>query len=212
MMGAMFVVLDGVDGCGKTTQAERLSAALRAAGRDVLHVREPGSTAVGERVRALLLDPELTMSPQVETLLFAAARRQMLDELVAPALAAGRDVVCERFHASTFAYQGHAGALDSERVMELLTEWSTDPAPDLVLLFELGVDEALRRRGAASDRIEAKGAAYMRRVAEGYGAYVERARARGEVGVHVLDATADVDAVAAAVWAIVAPALQERAR
>lgn len=203
----MFVVLDGVDGCGKTTQTERLAGALRARGRDVLHVREPGTTAVGERVRALLLDPALTMSPEVETLLFAAARRQMLDELVAPALAAGRDVVCERFHPSTFAYQAFAGDLDAERVMALLEGWATDPAPDLTVLFELDVAEALRRRGAASDRIEAKGAAYLERVAEGYLTFADRARTRGDAGVAVVSAAAGPDAVAADVWRHVEPLL-----
>ena len=207
MMGAMFVVLDGVDGCGKTTQAERLTATLQAAGFEALHVREPGSTRVGERVRALLLDPELSMSPEVETLLFAAARRQMLDEIVAPALAAGQVVVCERFHPSTFAYQAIAGDLEPEQVMDLLLDWATAPAPDLVLLLELDVTEATRRRGAATDRIEAKGAAYMQRVEAGYGDYARRAAARGDVSVRVVPAAGDADTVAAAVWQVVEPRL-----
>jgi len=197
----MFVVLDGVDGCGKTTQAERLTAGLRARGREVVHVREPGTTAVGERLRALLLDPALELSASVETLLFAAARRQMLDEVVVPALAAGADVVCERFHASTFAYQGHAGALDSEAVLALLRGWSTEPAPDLELIFTLDVAESLRRRGPASDRIEAKGAAYLEAVADGYRAYA----ARPDVAAVAVDASADPDVVAERVWAAVAP-------
>ena len=208
MMGTMFVVLDGVDGCGKTTQAERLTATLRASGRQALHVREPGSTQVGERVRALLLDPELSMSPEVETLLFAAARRQMLDEIVAPALAAGQVVVCERFHPSTFAYQAIAGDLKPERVMDLLLGWATAPAPDLVLLLELDVAEATRRRGAATDRIEAKGAAYMQRVAAGYGDYARRASERGDASVRVIPAAGAADEVASAVWHVVEPCLR----
>jgi len=172
----MFVILDGVDGCGKTTQAELLCAALgegRPAEEAPLHLREPGSTAVGERVRALLLDRELVLSPEVETLLFAAARRQMLDELVAPALAAGRDVVCERFHPSTFAYQAVAGDLDPDAVLGLLNRWAGTPSPDVILIFELPVEEALLRRGAARDRIEDKGEMYLRRVAEGYRLFAE---------------------------------------
>ena len=190
----MFVILDGVDGCGKSTQASRLVAALAAEcppERAPLHLREPGSTAVGERVRALLLDREHELSPEVETLLFCAARRQMLDELVRPALAAGRDVVCERFHPSTYAYQAIAGGLDPADVLGLLNQWAGDPAPDLILIFELPVEEALARRGASSDRIEDKGADFLRRVAEGYRAY-----AAADHRARCVDATASPEGVA----------------
>ena len=125
----LFVVLDGIDGCGKSTQAKRLAAVLpelRSRGRSstdpavddlprgngageerkTLHLREPGSTPAGEAIRALVLAPEPHFGRGTLALLFAAARRETLEELVAPALAEGRDVVIERFHASTFAYQG----------------------------------------------------------------------------------------------------------
>lgn len=200
----MFVILDGVDGCGKSTQAELLARSL-GEGKRVedapLHLREPGSTAVGERVRALLLDRELSLSSEVETLLFAAARRQMLDELVAPALALGRDVVCERFHASTFAYQAIAGDLEPSAVLGLLNQWAGAPSPDLILIFELPVEEALRRRGAARDRIEDKGDEFLARVAEGYRRFAELdPRAR------VIDATGAPEAVAREVLAAVTEA------
>ncbi len=164
-----FIVLDGIDGCGKTTQAELLCAAIeKETARAPAHLREPGSTAVGERIRAILLDPDLVMSPPVEALLFAAARRQMLTDLVAPAIAQGRDVVCERFHPSTFAYQAVAGGLDEDEVLDMLHTWAGRPEPDLVILLDLDVDEAARRRGAPSDRFEAKGLDFLRVVAEGY--------------------------------------------
>ena len=164
-----FLVLDGIDGCGKTTQAELLCAALaRDTAPRPLHLREPGSTAVGERIRAILLHPDLVLSPPVEALLFAAARRQMLIDLVAPSLAQGRDVVCERFHPSTFAYQAVAGGLDEDEVLDLLHTWAGKPKPDLVVLLDLDVEEAARRRGAPTDRIEAKGLDFLRVVAEGY--------------------------------------------
>jgi len=201
IMLGMFVILDGLDGCGKSTQAELLVAALgssRAFAGRPLHLREPGSTEVGERVRELLLDRGLTLSAEVETLLFCAARRQMLDELVQPALDAGRDVICERFHPSTFAYQGVAGDLDPDRVLALLTEWANRPSPDLIVLFDLDVSEALVRRGAARDRIEDKGAKYLARVAEGYRLFASRhPRAR------VIDAGRDVSLVARDVFAAV---------
>src|SRR5262245_41124490 len=131
-----FYVLDGVDGCGKSTQAARLVATLgKVTHLAPLHLREPGSTAAGERIRALLLDPEPELAPTAQVLLFAAARAQMLAELVAPALAAGQTVVCERFHPSTVAYQGAALGVGEERVLALLNEWAGEPAPDLTLIL-----------------------------------------------------------------------------
>ena len=167
-----FLVVDGPDGCGKSTQARLLAEHLGV--EPGLHLREPGSTGLGEGLRALLLDRSQRIGPAAETLMFAAARRQMLEELVAPALARGADVVCERFNPSTFAYQAVAGELDPERVLELLHAWACEPAPDLVLWLDLDVEEAARRRGAASDRIEDKGLDFQRKVAEGYRLYAER--------------------------------------
>jgi len=201
MSRGWFLILDGVDGCGKTTQAALLVRALAArAGREApLHLREPGSTALGERLRALLLDRGQRIGPAVEALLFAAARRQMLDELVEPALAAGRDVVCERFHPSTFAYQGAAGGVGTERVMALLEAWAGDPRPDLVVILDLPVDEALARRGGARDRIEDKGADFQRRVAEAYRRYAAE-RPLGAPAVRI-DARGSEAEVFARLWA-----------
>ena len=170
-----FVVLDGVDGCGKSTQAALLAEALAdGAAAPPLHLREPGSTSVGERLRAIALGREFELSAAVEALLMTSARRQMLDELVEPALSAGRDVVCERFHPSTFAYQAVAGGLDEELVIGLLDHWAGDPSPDLIVLLQVDVDAAAERRGAAGDRMEDKGLAFQRRVAEGYARWAER--------------------------------------
>jgi len=167
-----FIVVDGVDGCGKTTQAELLARALGV--RDGLHLREPGSTTLGEKLRELLLSRSFEIGPAVETLLFAAARRQMLDQVVEPALARGESVVCERFNPSTFAYQAVAGQLDEEQVVKLLSTWSNTPRPDLVVVLDIDVELAARRRGVASDRIEAKGVEFQRSVAQGFRRYVER--------------------------------------
>jgi dTMP kinase len=167
----LFLVVDGVDGCGKTTQAGLLANHLGVESQ--LHLREPGSTELGEALRALLLDHRFQIEPAVETLMFAAARRQMLEELVEPALAAGKTVVCERFHPSTFSYQAIAGSLEPDAVLELLREWAGAPVPDLILLLDIDVAKAAERRGAATDRIEAKGLEYQSRVAEGYRTYAE---------------------------------------
>jgi dTMP kinase len=172
-----FIVLDGVDGCGKSTQAAELARALEnERARRVLHVREPGSTALGEALRGLLLERGSELSPAVEALLLVAARRQLLDERVGPALARGEDVVCERFHPSTYAYQAVAGGLPEEQVLALLTTWAGDPAPDLVVLLDLPPERAAARRGAPTDRIEDRGPAFQARVAEGYRRYAARTR------------------------------------
>lgn len=198
-----FLVVDGLDGCGKSSQARRLVEALAAArGRRPLHLREPGGTPLGEALRGLLLSRTHTIGPAVETLLFAAARRQMLDERVAPALAAGDDVVCERFHPATLAYQAYAGGLDPDQVLGLLGTWAGSPAPDLVLLLDLEPELAALRRGPASDRIEDKGLEFQRAVRRGF-----QEAARRLPRVRVVDASGDEPQVARAVWAEVARVL-----
>lgn len=188
-------MLDGIDGCGKSTQAARLVTALtRMRGTAPLHLREPGSTAAGERIRALLLDPEPALTPATQTLLFAAARRQMLDECVAPALASGRDVVCERFHASTVAYQGAALGVGEERVFELLLAWAGSPAPDLYLILDLDPGQALARRGSR-DRFEAEAAPFHASLAESY-----RRFARQRPGAVLVDARGTAEEVEARLW------------
>lgn len=197
---ARFYVLDGIDGCGKSTQASLLASALARAnaGRAPLHLREPGSTPLGERVRALLLGREFAPSAAVELLLVAAARRAMLEERVGPALEAGQSVVCERFHSSTFAYQACAGGLPEDEVLHLLASWANEPRPRLVILLDLPVDQAQRRRRGEDDRIEAKGAAFQERVAEGYRRYAELRPFGQEVAV--VDARGTVEEVHARVW------------
>jgi dTMP kinase len=166
-----FIVIDGVDGCGKSTQAELLRRALGVPAE--LHLREPGSTLLGEAVREILLSQRFEIGAEVETLLFAASRRQMLDQLVSPALKGGADVVCERFNSSTFAYQAVAGDLDPALVVQLLRDWASQPGPDLVLILDVDVELAASRRGEPGDRIEAKGLEFQRRVALGYRRYAE---------------------------------------
>lgn len=191
-----FVVLDGVDGCGKSTQARLLVERLRAAGRSVRHLREPGTTAVGESLRQLLLETEVDLDARSEVLLFAAARRQLAREEIAPALAAGEVVVCERFDPSTFAYQAVAGGLPEDEVLDLLTRWGSPVVPDRVLVLLVEADQAgARRRDQAEDRIEAKGLAFQRRVAEGYRRYAATQPHAVEV-----DGSRTVDEVADAVW------------
>lgn len=175
-----FIVLEGGDGCGKSTQAARLVERLRADGHDALHVRDPGSTVLAERVRAVLLDPSTgAVSSIAEALLYFACRAQLVDEVVAPALRAGTWVVCERWTLSTEVYQGHAGRLGVERVRELERLTLGEARPDLVVVLDVEPGAGLARLGRDLDRMEAKGQEFHTRVEEAYRALsTERRRHR----------------------------------
>lgn len=190
----MFVSLEGPDGVGKSTQVALLVEALRAEGRDVVQCREPGGTELGERVRSLLLDGDVEVGDRAEALLFAAARAQITDEVIRPALAAGRWVVCDRFIDSSIVYQGIARGLGVEPVRAASVFATDGLLPDRTIVLH-GVD----RRGDQPDRIEAAGADFHRRVADGFLRLAELDPAR----VVLVDATGAEDAVAARVRAAV---------
>lgn len=184
----MFVSLEGPDGVGKTTQAALLAERLRATGLEVVQCREPGGTGLGERVRAVLLDPEATMGDRAEALLFAAARAELTEAVIAPALARGAWVVCDRFIDSSLVYQGLARGLglESIRAVSLFATGGVLPARTLVLH---GVD----RRDDEPDRMEAAGADFHARVAEGF---LELATLEPD-RVRLIDARGSVDEVTA---------------
>lgn len=193
------IVLEGPDGCGKTTQAELLAARLAERGRRVRRLREPGGTALGEAVRRLLLEPALDPCPEAELFGYLMARAELCRRVLEPALAAGEWVVLDRFWHSTIAYQAWGLGLDRARVRAAVELSVGGIAADLALLLLVDEDEALRRRaGAARDRIEARDAAFRRRVREGYAQLAEA----GELCV--VDGSGDPAAVAARIWALVA--------
>ena len=156
----LFITVEGIDGCGKSTQARLIAAALEAAGHDVLRLREPGGVKISEQIRAILLDPaNAEMGDVCELLLYEAARAQLVHQVIRPALAAGKTVVCDRFYDSTTAYQAFADGLDRNMVSQA-NELAVDGCrPDLTLVFDLPVEDALRRRSGreAEDRLELKG-------------------------------------------------------
>ena len=194
-MGGLFVTFEGIDRSGKTTQARMLCDAL---GERALAVREPGGTALGEQLRALLKDPAVEMSLRSEALLFAAARAQLIEDVIEPALSAGRVVVSDRFLDSSLAYQGAARGLGLDEVAAL-NEFATGGLkPDLTLLLALDADHAAAR-GAEQDRFESEGAAFQLRVQEAY----ERLAAAEPERWHRIDADRDPSEVHAEVLSIV---------
>ena len=168
----LFITFEGIDGCGKSTQLKLLTAYLDEAGRDYLLVREPGGTEIGEKIRSILLDKKNNeMSPSAELLLFEAARAQIVEEKIRPAIEAGTTVICDRFYDSTFAYQGVARSLGEELVITLNDIATSGLAPDITFLLDLSVEDALARRmgrGEADDRMELLGSKFQEDVRSGY--------------------------------------------
>ena len=202
----MFISFEGLDGSGKTTQIERLHARLDAAGRRVVRVREPGGTPTSEAIRALLLDPALAVDPRAELLLFSAARAQLCEAVIRPALEAGAVVLADRFFDSTTAYQGGGRGVAPEDWLEAAFHPFVTGrlAPDRTYLFRLDpAAAAARRADRDADRMEAAGLAFFRRVDEAY----DRLAARHPERVVVLDAAADRDGLERRIWADLAPRL-----
>jgi dTMP kinase len=162
----VFITFEGLDGSGKSTQAELLADALRGEGRDVVLTREPGGTELGERIRELLLYSG-DVSPWAEATLFAAARAELVDRVIAPAIAAGKDVVCDRYIDSSLVYQGIARDLGVARILELNLHATGGVLPDRTFLV-LVDPEVARARTSPSDRIEREGDEFARTVDEAY--------------------------------------------
>jgi dTMP kinase len=168
-LAGRFIVFEGPDGSGKTTQFRRLLALCEEAGVAVCDVREPGGTAIGERVREILLDhAHHDMSVVCEMLLYMASRAQLVEQVIRPALRAGRVVLADRFVSSTLAYQGAAGGVPIADILAVARIATGGLSPDLVVIFDVDEQTASRRLSPLLDRMEAKGAAFHRRVRQGY--------------------------------------------
>jgi len=186
-----FIVLDGPDGCGKTTHTKLLVKWLKEKGVDIVTFREPGGTAIGERIRQILLNPEhLTMSTRAEVLLYMAARVQLWTEKIAPALKENKCIVLDRWLSSTCAYQGHAGGFGIDNVIKLAADCLERPWPDLTIILNLDLKTAAQRLNRDLDRMEQKGDGYHQKVREGF-----LELAKNQADFVVIDATKDIQTV-----------------
>jgi dTMP kinase len=208
-MPGRFITFEGNEGSGKSTQIQLLSDRIAALGRNVVRLREPGGTKLGEEIRHLLKhsDAGAGMSPEAELLLMNASRAQLVRELIRPALASNAVVLSDRFHDSTVVYQGYGRGLDLGRIREVLDLAIGDTLPDLTLFLDvpLAVSEERRLTRAkgkpAKDRFEEADRAFFERVDHGYR---EVARAHPD-RIQTIDATASVGEVSAAIWRAVQP-------
>ena len=191
-MRGRFIVVEGVDGSGKSTVAARLAEELKISGRKVLRTREPGGTLLGEKIRAVLLDAKNSeMVPFTELFLYMASRAQLVDEIIRPSLIRGSDVVCDRYYYSTAAYQGAAGKVGIPVVLQVAEKIAKFERPDLVVLLDLDPAVARKREGIRDDRVESKGLDYQKRVRAGFLQIAKRDRKR----IKVIDADRSADEV-----------------
>ena len=168
-MAGLFISFEGIDRCGKTTQAERLVERLRGEGRDVVFTREPGGTWLGRKVRSLLLARREEVHPAAEMLLFAADRAQHVNTLIRPALLQGKVVVSDRYADSTVVYQGDGRGLELDRIHTVQEVATGGLRPDLTVWIDMDLETAGQRSSLAeADRLEAAGDAFFERVRGGY--------------------------------------------
>lgn len=208
-MKGLFITLEGIEGCGKTTQLRLLSEHLEQRGAGVTVTREPGGTPLAEALRGLLLDPATGgISPLSELMMYAAARAQHVDAVIRPALDRGGVVLCDRFCDSTLAYQGGGRGICMDEIRTLNALATGGLAPDLTLLFDLPVETGLARSGrrGAPDRIEGEPADFHRRVRD---AFLDIARAEPR-RITIIDASAPVEDVFRSVCAVVDGLFQTR--
>ena len=196
----VFVVLEGGDGCGKSTQVKRLVSRLQDLGREVIATREPGATETGAAIRLLVLGGD-HLDPRAEALLIAADRAEHVSEVIRPALERGAVVVSDRYIPSSLAYQGVARGLGVDEIARL-SDWATGGlAPDIVIVFDVAASEAAGRRTGPEDRMEREPDSFRAAVNQAYRDLAAR------FGWTVVDGSAPVEVVAEQVWNTVRPLL-----
>ncbi len=212
----MFITFEGIDLCGKTTQAEILVKRLKSLGYDVLFVREPGGTKISEEIRNILLSEQnQEMDPVTELFLFSASRAQLVKEAIIPALKSNKIVICDRFYDSTLAYQGYGRGIDIEKIKVINELASSGITPDITFLIDIPVEEIYRRKMSKStatkkdnsDRMENSGFDFFERVRNGY---LEIAK-RSERFI-VIDGMKGIDEISQQIWSIVLEKLKAQVK
>ena len=168
MKKGYFITFEGVDGCGKTTQMKLLAEYLQNKGYEVVITREPGSRGLGEKIREILLHYEGDVSSDAESFLFLADRAQNIDEIVNPAVSAGKIVLCDRHTDSTIAYQGYGRGIDIKKLTLLNDIAVGGRKPDMTFVFDIDIDTSMKRVGQEKDRMESSGADFFNKVRNGY--------------------------------------------
>jgi len=167
-MKSKFITFEGSEGCGKSTQSGMLYRYLKSKGLKVVYLREPGGVKLSEKIRDILLDPGSKISPEAETLLYMAARAQVVRDIIKPALRAGKIVVCDRFMDSTIAYQGFGLGIDIGMIKTIGKFATLGIKPDLTIFLDLPVKKGLEHRHSCKDRIEQRSFKYHEMVRNGY--------------------------------------------
>jgi dTMP kinase len=206
-MQGKFITLEGTEGAGKSTALSYVEGKIRAAGIDLIVTREPGGTALGEKIRALLLDKNHSaMCDDTELLLMFAARAQHLDELILPALSKGQWVLCDRFTDATYAYQGGGRGLNVDHIVTLENLVQGDLRPDVTLLLDIPVEQGLARAGERGelDRFEQEKVEFFERVRR---TYLDRA-AQYPDQYRVIDASKSIDEVQSQLDSVLVPILR----
>lgn len=191
----IFISLEGIEGCGKSTQSKLLAQYFRELGYCVVLTREPGGTPIGEKIRDLLLDPKNdNMASITELLLYLASRTQHIIEVISPALSAGKIVICERFNDATLAYQGYARGLELDRVWQLINMATYGLEPDLTIVLDIDVKDGLARaegRSNHKDRLESEDLMFHNKVRQGYHDIARKWAKR----VKLIDANGSIDEI-----------------
>jgi dTMP kinase len=202
-----FLVLEGIDGAGKSSQVAGLAAWLGGDGREVVTCRDPGSTPTGDAIRAILLDrADLRLDAHAEMLLYMAARAQLVSEVIRPALDRGAWVISDRYLLANVVYQGHAGGLDPEDIRRVGRIATGGLRPDLVLLLDVDLATAARRMNRPLDRLESRGDDYRARLVAGYRAEA----ARDPAGIATIEASGGPDAVQGSLRRAIAARFRDR--
>jgi dTMP kinase len=202
----LFLVFDGTEGSGKSTQARLLANRLTDEGVEPILTRDPGTTEIGERVRAILLDPrEVDMAMRCEMLLYMAARAQMMQQIIGPALATGKIVICDRFVSSTLAYQLGGDGLTAADIRQVGEVAIRGRWPDLTVLLDMPAEKSLARVKGPKDRIEQRSLEYHQQVRKNYLAQAKDDPRR----YRVISADRPMETVAAEVWSVVGEAVEK---